>query len=316
MYDNGLIKFYNSKNVQNGYLDATSLDLHQCVSTDTRKIERVRIDGSPYILKAVDRLADYSKASSDAEILLSQIYCKAGIESALYFPAYNSYGNFLITDDVSTDKNMLAGSYLYPYLTEAEIYGLPFLLPPKSLKLNPSRVLTKNAMEEQTRMRVLDTASYNYDRHYQNFFYNLQHSMYVPSTSNSLEEDKTSAQVMTFFRNLLPNKANGVVAIDFESSGEVLAKMAEGDEYADYLNIYENDFDFYAVSRDEMLNQIRTNESLAEMIDKSELAETMGNLNPKGVAEDIKQTIGYQVDPKVVDELSRSYDEMAELLTQ
>ncbi len=313
MFDNGLLKFYNNTINSKGYLNASTLGITHNVTGSKRKVEKAIIDGEKYYLKSVTKTPPIVKHNTDAEVLLSQLYCKFGIDSTIYLPAENSYGKFLICDDVASPNVVPAVSHLYPYLSGSEVHSLPILAPPEKLSVDLSQVFTKNAMMEQTKMRILDTASFNSDRHYLNFFYRLQHT--PEQFEEQIGEDKSS-DVMQYFRNLMPNRAKEVVSIDYEICGGVLSRLAQGNKEADCFNEYENDFGFASLTRQEMLKEIKTNEQLATLVDKEELAEQIGSLDPISVADDIKQTIGYEVDSKVVDVLAKSYDEMAETLLQ
>ena len=309
MFDNGILKYYIDNPHKDGYLDSKVLGISHNVTGTKRKVEKVIIGGENFYLKSATPFEDVSKRNMDAEILLSQLYCKAGIESAIYLPAENEYGKFLVCDDVTQPNIISAGSHLFPYLSGTENHTLPFLCK-ANLGVNLPSILTQNAMMEQTKMRILDTASFNTDRHYFNFFYKLKR----PSQQNGQQESSMSGNIMQYFRNLISNPANEVVSIDYEISGEIIDRLARGYEDAGKESGYDNDFSYSPLIRTEMMEEIKSNEELANLIDKKEFAEEIGSLNPSAVAEDIKQTIGYEVNPKAVDVLSKSYDEMAETL--
>ena len=65
-----------------------------------------------------------------------------------------------------------------------------------------------------------------------------------------------------------------------------------------------------------MIEQFKINETIAPIIDVKQAAEEIGNINPNEVAKDIKQATGYTVDQGYVDYISKSFDNMAEDLTQ
>lgn len=312
MFDNDLIKYYKNADSKDGFLNATTLGITHNATTTMHRVKRVIINGKSYYLKSLTPSSTTAKQNADAEVLLSQLYCKFGIDSTIYLPAQNKYGKFLICDDVEDKDVVTASSHLYPFVTEMENNSLPFLINPSKLNVDLSRILTQNAMIEQTKMRVLDAASFNCDRHYANFFYRLLRT--PEKIENSQREE--SSPVMQYFRNLVPNPAKEVVSIDYGISGGTLHEMAHDREDVDGFNLYESDFSFSLITKDEFLDEVKTNEQFAELIDKKQLAEDIGNLNPSSVAEDIKQTIGYSVDPKVVDVLTKSYDDMAETLLQ
>ena len=129
---------------------------------------------------------------------------------------------------------------------------------------------------------------------------------------SGLKSPKISSQIMRYYRNLLPNIATDVVSIDYGASGTIMSDIAQDKQNSDTL--YENDFGYVSLSRENMINEIETNEQLAQLIDKKDLAEVIGSINPSLVAQDVKDTIGYEVDSSLVDILSKSYDDMAETL--
>ena len=150
---------------------------------------------------------------------------------------------------------------------------------------------------------MLDVASYNNDRHFGNFFYVLERDEH---SRQEQEDFNFGARIVNYFRATRPNKATDVVAIDFESSSSILYPR---NEY-----VYMNDFGSKELTREQIYDKFKHDENFAELIDKDELAETIGSLDPSAVAKDIKQTIGYEIDEDFVDSLERSYDEIVVIL--
>ncbi len=307
MYDNGLLKYYNKFATGEGYLDTTKIGFVKNLDMVMFKATRCQIEGKSYYVKSHSLKGILHKPQADAEILLSQIYSKLGIPSSIYLPAQHQGEKFLLCDDVEKPNVVLATNYLAERFNAKHPMLTPFLSSTRT-GANSQKLYTKNAMQQQTKMRILDTASYNTDRHYANFFYTLQRDV-KPQTDYSLH-----GQVINYFRSLVPNKVEDVVAIDFESSGGNIQTLQGGRDANEPFNSYMNDFKPGVMTRSEMLTEIQTNDCLAELIDKQELAESIGSLDPSGVASDIEETTGYEIDPKMVDTLAKSYDEMAELL--
>ena len=67
-------------------------------------------------------------------------------------------------------------------------------------------------------------------------------------------------------------------------------------------------------SRQDVLNSIKLNESIAEVISTKEMAEIMGDLEISKIAKDIEQTIGCKFDEKTVDIFDASFNDVAEEL--
>lgn len=305
MYDNGLLKYYR-QNALGGFLDTTKIGFVKNFDMLISSVTQCSIDGKKFYAKKLGIADNLYKPRADAEILLCQVYSKLGVPSSIYTPAQSQDEQFLLCDDVEKDNVMLATNYLASKFSLTKPRLMPFLSQGR-VGANPYRYFTKEAMAEQTKMRILDTASYNTDRHMANFFYTLQRDI-KPEQDGTLGE-----QIVSYFRALVPNRATGVVAIDFESSGGNINSMIESDSP---LNGYMNDFQNSTMTRQEILDQIQNNEKLESVLDKQDFAEEIGSVNIPSIADDIKEITGYEVDAKMVDILSSSYDVMAELLVK
>ncbi len=314
MYDNGLLQYYKTLGSKDGILDARSLDASENLIVKKGKVKRCSINGGSYYLKSALRAHKPDRHYYDAEILLSQIFNKAGIPSAVYLPATFSDGEFLVSNDVEKDDVVLASRYLGTSLKVEKTKTIPFLASSEEIMVKPTKYYTKNAMRQQTRMRILDTASCNYDRHKNNFFYSLRSSL--EATPQQEEERSVGSEIVDYFRSLIPNKAKDVVAIDFGISGSIIEMLKYGSQYVSLFDLYSNDFGRKPLQRDEMIEKIEESEALATLIDKNDFAETIGSLDPIGVAQDIKETIGYTVDNNFTSFLAKAYDDMAETLLQ
>lgn len=279
MYDNGLIKYYSQNNYKDGILDARDINLVEqqkvsfkvtsCASSEGRFFKRV--NGS--------RVKD--KKITDAQILLSQIYNKAGLQSAVYLPAQIKGKRFLLSNDVSSSPDtILAYDYIAQFPHFQSRFPLDFLSERHSGKV-VERYFTERALQQQTKMRVFDTASYNNDRHYANFFYRLQDGV-----------------------------ADDVRAIDFEL-GTCAYNRTDAASDAFY-----NDFMPLQMPRQELLTKFKEDELFATLVDKDALAEEVGSINPVAIAQDVEDTIGYKIDPALPQFLDKSFTEMAEVLSQ
>ncbi len=315
MYDNGLLEYYRSLKSRDGFLDVTPLGVTKNYFFTQKNVAHEQIDGKPFYVKTSSPTHCFSKQTCDAEILLSQIYNKAGIPSAVYLPVCNTHASFLLSNDVEKPDTVIASSHLIDKLAGLGTIALPFLAQKDEIRVNPAKIYTTYAMQQQTKMRVLDAASYNYDRHSSNFFFKLHHAPFSAQSITLQKLDGQSSPVTQLVKGMGPNKVQDVVAIDFGVSGSVIGEL-EKNPYADMFNIYSSDFATFSEPREKIIEEIQTNEKFAALMDKDALAETIGSLDPSAVATDIKETTGYQVDTKMVDILAKSYDDMAEILLQ
>ena len=173
MFDNGLLKYYREKAYKDGFLSARDVGLHSIKKIDCEgRIRLCRTNVCRFYTK-LPRGKDNSRAF-DPEILLSQIYAKAGIESAIYLPINTYKGQGVISNDVAVDEENVipACDYFDFYIDPYDRYELTFL-DSLNTNLNLPNYFTRNALQQQTKMRILDTASYNTDRHDSNYFYRI-----------------------------------------------------------------------------------------------------------------------------------------------
>ncbi len=306
MYDNGLLKYYREKAYKDGVLiceDIPGLKHRGGLG----RISIFDVDGHKFYTKVSSYSCGSPKRMQDAEVLISQIYNKAGIKSAIYLPASMfSSSDMVISNDIQSSSVILAEDFL-DKVNKESFYYLPNFLFPGIEDVDMSKHFTTHALQQQTKLRIYDIASYNTDRHQGNFFYELEQETQTLDSGN-----RQTAQ------SNMSNRADDIVVIDSEQSGlishSILDSMGDSQDEGSIATFYYNDFYNGRLDRDAILKQLRDNEHLADLLNKSELAEEMGAISPKSVAQDIKDTIGYEVEPKYVDFLEKSYDEVAETL--
>ena len=283
MFDNGLLKYYKQKVCKDGFLDVSDINLSSVNELNWRTA-RLGLPEGIFYNKFMDSGDLYGKKGIDSEVLLSQIYNKLGIKSAIYLPVTINGEQAVLSNDIvgsHPSQIMLPKDFIERYFSENTQVPPIDLFSEKTLEEGSLSFFSKKAIEQQVKMRMLDTASYVRDRHPENFYY-------------------------------ITNKDSAILdiaCIDFEDSAYSIDKSEEGE----YLF---NDLIEDSQTREELLAFYRTSPEVAQYVDKSKLAEDIGSINPQSVAEDIKQTIGYQVDPNYTDFLARSYDELAETLIQ
>ncbi len=309
MYDNGLLKYYKQKAYKDGVLPLEDLPAQQLKKSG--RIRVYNINGSRFYTKAP---RDFNlKRAFDPEILLSQIYAKAGISSALYLPASVLSSNIIVSNDVATNSSIqLACNFISSVIDSEDRNNLDFLNPNTTF-VDYSKYFTLRALQQQTKLRVFDTASYNSDRHDENFYYKV--------LSYWNQQETVDAFGQTSKTSTIVQKADDVLSIDYELSGfNSFKRMSLSDVELDMLNqkgcYYHTDFNGTTLLREEVLDEFRGNELFANLVDKKELAEEIGSVSPMAVAQDIKDTIGYEVEPKYAEFLERSFEEVAETLIQ
>jgi len=319
MIDNGLLKKYFSN--RRNKKEEVVLDIFKMGS----KLHPLLVRDKSALGVGRYYFKTCSKPERDAEVLLSQVYAKAGFSTAIYtpvsfceevgYPDESYYG--VISNDVlkntpvdaselldsgqnavyeaymGVNNNKHVGSLLniqdrYNFFSDFVLYkNLP------KDKSDITRHFTKDAARQMIKTRLFDVASFNTDRHTENMFLKL-------GQNKDIED---------------------ILLIDHGFSGTryYYYDIHECDIYES--SVFCNEFcdgvcdtTRYIVkkTRDIMVENFKNNESIREFVTPSELAETLGQVDIKGTAEDIRDTIGYEVDKDYTNLLCESFARLAE----
>lgn len=287
MFDNGLLKYYKYKSYRDGFLDTHEARVKE--NAGARVFDNTVKCTSPLGSFYKKFKHFFSKETADAEILLSQIYYGAGLNSTIYTPASDGNDYFLLCNDISQQNTIKAQDFnqlisLETGCSEAEI---------KSIMANPNpsgseivKYFSQRALAQKVKTRVLDAATLNPDRQESNYFYVIDSS----------------------------GKAIDVATLDYERSGiEATNRIAFG-RHTTLNSGYQNDFGLTQASPATVIDAIKRSEFVSSVVELPTIAEEVGNINVNDVALDIARTTGYVVEPKYVDVLSRSLDQTAEML--
>ena len=266
--------------------------LQACNGSTTKKgylkLGRTNFNITPHIhtqMKSIDKLnccgKEYfykvaSKEEYDAEILLSQIAKSIGLNCAVYLPV--NVG--LMQNGVASDSLEQIGCICSREMDSTAKYITDSLLMPKEygerdLKYY-SEIITKDAMRDLIKTRLFQFASSNTDGNKDNMFYKLNENGIIES----------------------------VYSLD----------NAMGYNFVFDEGTYYNEFCDEFLTSEEMIEQFKENETMKQFIKPQELAEAIGSVNIQGIANDITNTLGYNIGQKFVDGISSSYDSIAEQL--
>lgn len=293
MEDNGLIKYYRDR--KRGK-DLTSTKKHKdfrilVKETDVKYAQAyLQTPEGIYYTKCA------SKAEIDAETLLSQHLAKLGIKTALSLPAghKNKYV-YAISNDVANESTILAKDYYEQFWenirTDRNYSGTtigqhPFYLPSikEQVEIDYNKFITPEAMRTLQIVRGLDMASYNTDRNWYNYYFQVENG--VITDVIFIDHAMSGANIeSTLFKEL-------VDCMYYSEFNKILGRN-------NYSNIISN---------------FKNNEVIQDFITPQELAEIIGSANLVEEARDIKSTIGYKISDKYVDALAKSYDYTAEEL--
>ena len=275
MLDNGLLKYYKEYADSKGRL---MVDKVKDIAFDmkiTWGVNRYIIDGKSGRQKffCIER----DKKEVDAEVLISQLFPKLGVPSAIYTPAHidNEFGC-----DQVLSNNVGGNSFIMAKYLPREKFEVLF----SGRKEDVFKHFSPDAIKQILIMQVLDAATCNSDRHYGNFFV----------------KDSDSGKI------------GGIATFDHEGSSDItnrLVRMRDEAIYKDYLTgCY--------VTRGDIVHSLKTNELSLSVLNPSELAESIGGTDVEETVRDIKETTGYEVSQKYVSALQQSFEEVAEELEQ
>ena len=266
MLDNGLLKYYDFCAEKEGRLMAHKVPSLSIGHEVAYRLFECKRGGKSFYLK------ECSKSRAEAEILISQLYPKLGVPSAIYLPAMKPREivvpkfEAVISNSVKVDNVSLATTFKT---------GLDALAEGKAEKV--AKYFTKDCVKQISTMQALDLAAGNCDRHDSNFFVQTDES----------------------------GKAESIVTIDHESSGGGVYSF-KGYPYYNYLN------NVVAPSWKDIIFDLKENEAAAAAVSSKELAETIGSAPIVDTVRDIKEATGYEIGEKYVDALQRSFEEVAE----
>lgn len=292
MKNNGLIKYYRDYKDRYGRLkldEIPEIEYKERLVTRycTNKVVKYATPQKAYFGKYIPQ-----PFKIDAEVLISQLYPKLGLKSAIYTPAVEYYWSMVMSNDLSTKPNFVNGIDFLRKMKieqckkkgiEAKEDSYPLCIP-KSLE-NASfikKFFTDRGLKSFIEMQVIDTAAANTDRNASNFFVQVNSE----------------------------GKAEEVITFDHEYSGVSIGVNPDYRSHANFIGSARYK------SYSECLFDIKQNETVASLVDMQELAEKIGSAPIAETAQDIKQTIGYQIDRHYVNALERSFETVAEDLIQ
>ncbi|MBR4002664.1 MAG: hypothetical protein IKI95_01160 [Clostridia bacterium] len=281
MVDNGIMQYYREHRTKLGYLKTRELPFPQYYGKDEEEyLEFMKTPSQLYFKKEVD------KDACDAEVLLSQIYKKAGFDTALYFPALDKRSKHIVlSNDVRSATSIDAFQLHKKIGKENPGYGyhecvpqkgeFPFILP---------EYLTENAIRNIFRMNAFDVGSFNTDRHFANYIYDYPNAL---------------------------GQYNDIKLFDYGQSGYIFSGSTSGflsQRDVEFPNLF---FTGDEKTYEQMIWQLRHNDTVKQYISSHQLAEELGNVDVAGTAQEIKETLNYTVHPQYVEFLTQTFDQAA-----
>ena len=280
MHDNGLMEYYRSFANKQGYLKTSEIPGFK-VYADRKYQEHLETPSHLYFAKTGQ------KDKIDAEVLLSQIYKNAGFDTAIYTPILNSQGARMVASNniatATSDEALKLVEDMRGFSPTQVQKNLGFI-PQKTEGSVIEKYFTPSALTTLIELYGFDVAAKNYDRNLLNFFV------------DSSRED-----------GLIDN----IGVFDFGQSGCAFTGIVSGiqdESKLPYRNVFA---DGTTKTRGEILEQFKTNETVLTYTSPNTIAEKIGSVDVVATATDIKQSIGYEINPQYVDFVASSFNTFA-----
>lgn len=297
MIDNGLLKYYSKYSDEFGRLRYDNIK-----KAGIKNISHRRPIIKSRIREGLFRKGDvfyyqkqlggfYSKDRNeaedfvDAEVLLSQIYAKAGFNTAIYLPTIDK-DNLLgvVSNDISTKQSETMHDFYNLIMCNPYEYGKG--VSEKDLKLQ--QYFEEKAFRDYVRMHVFDVACGNTDRHGNNLFVDVK-----KTESGLLVAEEVSlfdyGHSICYLNNLYNLQVGSYCFCNGLGNGNIKTKQ-------------------------EMIEEFKNNEYVNMFYTPVQLSEMLGNIDVVGTAKDIKQTTNYEIDDDLVTKFARLIDDTAESL--
>lgn len=221
-----------------------------------------------------------------AEVLLSQIYAKHGFTTAIALPAN---GCRVVTNDLADRTNV---ELIYNYFYRKALFDKD--------KLSPDAL--ERILSDDCTMADLRTGSIE-----------RWEELFPPEAL----EDRFRWNAFTIASgNSDDHMGNGVVFLGKNGIAENIGHFDYGDAGINsHLYMSKKYFAFYndqlRVDRQTFIKDLAQNPSITKHFNPKEVADELGSVDVVGVAQDIKQTIGFNANQTVVDNIARSFEQTA-----
>ncbi len=288
MFDNDLLRNYKHTLTRTGILDLGN----------TKDFSYSHLERGVWKMYGKDKLY-YTKAVNkcrmDAEVILSRAAKIAGLKTATYYAMQNP--NF---DDPNLTERDIIRLQNYQYVVSDNVVDENTMLASEFFKLvgggdrantqmpysffnvnnlqDYTKYFTKEAMIDLLKMSIFDPFAFNFDRHEDNFAFQIQNGI-----------------------------VTGVVLFDYAAGGVGAKDRFINQTYCSVLQPEE-------LNKTLTIEAVRDNPIASEIISNHELAEEMGRINFGEISKECKEEMGYRTSPMYIDKLSRSFEECALIL--
>ena len=292
MFDNGLLKYFKTHVDKSGFLKAYMLEKEAERLEEYKFLRKLKIEDNThsYYLKyftgtiGVEGLTQEIQEKIGAEVLLSQIYSKAGLNTAIYYPAIYKDGELgVISNDISNKSTKSMENYCF----EMQNSGLSFTSPYEDGYLTPGLIgfrnfMTIEAMKDFVKAHVFFCASGNYDGNPTNILVDTQ---------------KRDGKLDLITDVKLIDFGNNIFRFDpkYEQFIEYHTGLGRGG----------------LKTKEDFVEDLKVNSFVQSVYSTNEMAEMLGQVDVIETAQNIKEEIDFEVPQNLVDRIAKSFDTTA-----
>ena len=309
----------------------------------------VETSAGRYIIEGVDM-----KDLSDSEILFSQIYSKAGFNVPIYFMSRFERGdvqkNFLVCNDVSTDSKSYYNAFHAPYNISMVVEDEE-MQDNTILARDYHQIKTDELINSELLLEFAETSPIRFFRRYKILkeIQNNNHSVLSPLDplffgyfegeknpiidyfSKKAVQKRIKMSILdaaTFNSSRLPTsylykldyykKVEDVLPL---SSGNTFinARLAANGRYSELDKKTFNDYNFEEVNPIDVLINVEKNKDVKEYFsntERKEFGKQLQDIAHSNIAEDVKNSIGYEVDKDFNNVIMKNLNDAGIMLEQ
>lgn len=314
MFDNGLLENYPFFASSKGFLKMRNLNYKFLESDRFFVVQKYSLGEGKYYFKKE------KSDEIDSQVLLSQIYKKAGLNSAIYLPSLSPQNHRgTISNDITSSSNISAKQFFFNLykLYPKEVVDGELVRHTKSSGDETQIVLNCNESLRSKLMMfdhsVKSPSLEQFEKTSQPPFKFVELftkegmrdfiKMHLFDTASS-NTDRNSSNFYFEYNN--EGKICGITTIDHSMSQESI--LYDYPDYAVFCNFLGEPCE---TDRRGMITELKENETVQDFLPVSEMAEMVGNIDVVDAAREIKNETGYSVNSEYVEYLAISYDKLA-----
>lgn len=291
MFDNGLLKYYKDYADEQGMLRAFEAIGPGEYSYSSPNIKLYYVRDGEVSKKYFEKFFSYNtRIGVDSEVFQSQVFKANGLNTAIYTPSVSKGKTpCVISNDICKPNSVSMVEFLDSAKKKGIIENSPYEKAKDNTpeKIKYEKIFTEDAMKKFILAHALDVAGGNIDRHTRNF------EVEVGKTENGLDiiED--------------------IIFYDYGETTLVYPKNKEKTFY------YKNGLGYgMDKNRGSMIAMFRNCPHILKYYQPDELAEIIGNVDVRDIADDIKEQTNFSIHESFLVRAEDSYYNLAQDLVK